>query len=312
LVEQTGADIIECNFSCPQMTSSKMGSDVGQNPELVKKYTAAVKKGSKLPMWAKMTPNLGNMEIPAMAAQEGGADGIAAINTIKSIVTVDLDKYAPLPIVNGKSSISGYSGKAAKPIALRFIANMLKYPDFKLPVSGIGGIYTWEDAVHFLLVGARNLQVTTAIMQYGYRIVEDMISGLSHYMNDKGFTKLDDMIGLALKNTVPAEEIDRDFLIYPKFDHDMCVGCGQCYISCFDGAHQAIDWNSEKRRPELNEDKCVGCHLCMNVCPVPGCITPGEVKFKEEAGVGKGAKVIPGGNPRKIDIGKMQDSQFIF
>jgi dihydropyrimidine dehydrogenase (NAD+) subunit PreA len=263
------------------MTSSTMGSDVGQNPELVKKYTQSVCSATHLPVMAKMTPNIGNMEIPAIAAVKGGAASISAINTIKAITRIDFNHYTAMPVVNGKSSISGYSGKAVKPISLRFIAQMAQHPDLaNIPLSGIGGIENWEDAAEFLMVGARNLQVTTAIMQYGYRIVEDMISGLSYFMQAKGFNSLDEMVGIALDNIIPAEEIDRDFKIIPKIDEDVCVGCGRCYISCYDGAHQAIEWDEDNRRPSITDD-CVGCHLCMNVCPIEGCITPGEVKFKE-------------------------------
>lgn len=282
LVTEIGADIIECNFSCPQMTSHAMGSDVGQNPELVKKYSAAVRKGTHLPVLAKMTPNIGNMEVPAIASIEGGATGIAAINTIKCITGVDLDKKVGLPIVNGKSSISGYSGKAVKPIALRFINQLAKEPKLKnVPISGIGGIETWEDALEFILLGAANLQVTTAIMQYGYRIVEDMISGIQYYMEEKGIEKLSDLVGAALDNMVPAENLDRDYIVYPKYDTDKCIGCGRCYISCYDGAHQAVVWDEENRKPSINKDNCVGCHLCALVCPIEGCITKGEIEFKD-------------------------------
>lgn len=281
LVTEVGADIIECNFSCPQMTSHAMGSDVGQNPDLVRKYSQAVSSVTHLPVMAKMTPNIGNMEIPAIAAIEGGSTSISAINTLKAITQINFDHLTAMPVVNGKSSISGYSGKACKPIALRFIAQMAQHPKLaNVPLSGIGGIENWEDAAEFIMVGAKNLQVTTAIMQYGYRIVEDMISGLSYFMEEKGFKTLDEMVGIALKNIIPAEELDRDFKILPKIDEDKCVGCGRCYISCYDGAHQAIDWNKDKRRPEIN-DNCVGCHLCMNICPIEGCITPGEIQFKE-------------------------------
>lgn len=281
LVTQTGADMIECNFSCPQMTSHAMGSDVGQNPDLVRHYSNIVSSNTHLPVIAKMTPNIGNMEIPAIAAIEGGAKSVSAINTIKSITNLDLDHLTAMPVVNGKSSISGYSGAAVKPIALRFITQMKQHPKLKdVEISGIGGIETWRDAVEFILVGCRNLQVTTAIMQYGYRIVEDMITGMSYFMEEKGFKSLDEMVGLALPNIVPAEELDRDFKVIPQINEDKCVGCGRCYISCFDAAHQAIDWNDEKRRPSIN-DNCVGCHLCLNVCPVQGAITPGEIKFKE-------------------------------
>ncbi|WP_010239114.1 NAD-dependent dihydropyrimidine dehydrogenase subunit PreA [Clostridium arbusti] len=280
LVTEIGADIIECNFSCPQMANNDMGSDVGQNPELVKKYCQATRRGTNLPILAKMTPNIGNMEVPAIAAMEGGATGLAAINTIKSITKIDLDSFLSYPIVNGKSSVSGYSGKAVKPIALRFIHDMAKNKTLKgVPISGMGGIETWEDAAEFILLGSTNLQITTAVMQYGYRIIEDLISGLSYYMEEKGFNKLEDMVGLALENIVPAEELDRSFILYPSFDEDKCVGCGRCYISCYDGGHQAIKWESDIRKPILLEDKCVGCHLCTKVCPVTA-ISSGKIKYK--------------------------------
>ncbi len=278
--EQAGADLIEGNFSCPQMTTHSMGSDVGTNPELVERNSKAVAGATDIPFIAKMTPNITSMEIPARAAMKGGAQGISAINTIKSITNIDLENMTGMPVVNGKSSISGYSGAAVKPIALRFAAQVLQDPELKgIHFSGIGGIETWRDCLEFFLVGCRNLQVTTAIMQYGYRIVDDMISGLSHWMDERGFEKLDDFIGMALPNLIPAEELDRDFKILPDFNHKTCVGCGRCYISCYDAAHQAIDWDEKKRRPVLN-DNCVGCHLCLNVCPVQECITPGEIEWK--------------------------------
>lgn len=279
--DEAGVKLIEGNFSCPQMTSHAMGSDVGTNPELVKKYCEAVTSTTKIPFIAKMTPNITTMEVPARAALEGGAAGVSTINTIKSITNIDFENMTAMPVVNGKSSISGYSGAAVKPIALRFCANLLQDEIVgKRELSGIGGIETWRDAAEFLALGCRNLQVTTAIMQYGYRIVEDMINGLSHFMDERGYDKLEDFIGLALPNIIPAEELNRDFRLLPKFDDKKCVGCGRCYISCYDAAHQAIDWNEKKRRPELN-DNCVGCHLCLNVCPVQGCITPGEIQWKE-------------------------------
>lgn len=281
MAEQAEADLIEGNFSCPQMTSHDMGSDVGTNLDLVRSYSKAVAETTKIPFIAKMTPNCKNMEEPAIAAIEGGAASVSAINTIKSITNIDFENMTAMPVVNGKSSISGYSGAAVKPIALRFIAQMLQNEKLKdLEISGIGGIETWRDAAEFLALGCRNVQVTTAIMQYGYRIVEDMANGLMHFMDERGYNKLDEFIGCALPNIIPAEELNRDFKILPNFDEEKCIGCGRCYISCYDGAHQAIDWNEEKRRPELN-DNCVGCHLCLNVCPVQECITPGEIKWKE-------------------------------
>ncbi|MDR0885459.1 MAG: NAD-dependent dihydropyrimidine dehydrogenase subunit PreA [Clostridiales Family XIII bacterium] len=280
--EQAGADLIEGNFSCPQMTSHAMGSDVGTNVELLEKYSKAVTSVTKIPFIAKMTPNITSMEIAGRAAVKGGSKGLSATNTYKSITNIDLENLTAMPVVNGKSSISGYSGAAIKPISLRFVAQCLQDPELKnIPFSGIGGIETWRDALEFILLGCRNIQVTTAIMQYGYRIVEDMASGLSHWMDERGFDKIDQFVGAALPNIIPAEALDRDFRLLPKFDTNKCVGCGRCYVSCYDGAHQAINWNEKKRIPELDDDKCVGCHLCLNVCPVQNCIVPGDIIFKK-------------------------------
>ena len=280
LVTEAGADMLELNFSCPQMTSHAMGSDVGTSPELCRKYCAAVKRGSSLPVLAKMTPNITDMVPVALASLEGGADGIAAINTVKSVCNVDLNRYIGMPIVDGKSSISGYSGKAVKPIALRFLQQMRSDPRLKdLPISGIGGIETWEDAAEFILMGATTLQMTPSGMRYGYRVVEDMKNGLMHYMEEQGVDSLEQLVGRATENIIPAEELNRDYIVYPKIDEDKCVGCGRCYISCYDGAHQAMEWNEETRKPHCNTEKCVGCHLCALVCPVSA-ISKGEIKIK--------------------------------
>ena len=211
----------------------------------------------------------------------GGADGIAAINTIKSVCNVDLAREIGMPIVDGKSSISGYSGKAVKPVALRFVQQMRSDPRLKdLAISGIGGIETWEDAAEFILLGATTLQMTTSVMQYGYRVVEDLKNGLMHFMAEKGVDRLQDLVGRATANIIPAEELNRDYIVYPEIDSDACVGCGRCYISCYDGAHQAMKWDEADRRPFCDHDKCVGCHLCALVCPV-GAISKGEIKIKD-------------------------------
>lgn len=270
-----GADIIECNFSCPQMTSEGMGCDVGQNPSLVRSFTAAACRGTHLPVIAKMTPNLTHIVPVARAACEGGATGIAAINTIKSITRIDEEAMTALPVINGKSSVSGYSGKAIRPIALRFIHELASDPIIgQAPLSGIGGIETWRDALDFLLLGCTNLQICTSVMQYGYRIIDDLREGLQLYMQRKGYTNLSQLIGLAVSNIVPPESLDRTTICRPVIDRELCIGCGRCYISCQDGGHQAIVFPLS-RRPAIDEAQCVGCLLCSLVCPT-GAIRQGE------------------------------------
>lgn len=278
-METAGADMIECNFSCPQMVGEGLGAEIGENPELVARYTAAVRKGTELPVLAKMTPNINHMEIPAKAAVAAGADGIAAINTIRSIMNIDLESFMSEPRVNGQSIEGGYSGKAVKPIALRFINEMRKDPALAdVPISGMGGIENWRDAMEFLLMGCSNLQVTTAVMQYGYRIIDDLKEGLGDYLALRGFSKVQDVVGRALTYIVPAENLDRSSIQYPRFVQNECIGCGRCYISCYDGGHQAIQMDAEDK-PVLDVHKCVGCHLCLLVCPVQA-IEPGKRVMK--------------------------------
>ena len=264
LTEEAGCDAIELNFSCPQMRLAGMGSDIGQDPELVNFYTSYVKRSVKIPVIPKMTPNITQMTRPAMGAYFAGADAISAINTIKSVT---MSKEAE---VSGKQTLSGYSGQAVKPIALRFILEMSMDPVINgthgraIELSGIGGIETWRDAVDFIQLGCRNVQVCTAVMQYGYRIIDDLVSGLQTYLTERGFEKLDDLVGEQLPNFVRPSDLDRDTMVYPKVDHERCIGCGRCYISCMDGGHQAIAF--EERQPRIIGNKCVGCHLCRLVC----------------------------------------------
>lgn len=265
--EECGADIIECNFSCPHMSEHGLGSDVGQNPELVRHNTEVVKKHTTLPVLAKMTPNVGNMEIPARAAIEGGADGLAAINTIKSITRLNPNALVSNLSVMGKTAVSGYSGKAVLPIALRFIHDMATDQELKnIPISGMGGIESWYDAFSFIALGCSNLQITTAVMQYGYRIIDDLIDGLKIWMIEQGYFRVQDIVGIGLPHIVDASLLNRATIQYPVFDMETCVGCGRCYISCRDGGHQAISFVNKK--PSLIQERCVGCHLCIHTCPV--------------------------------------------
>mgnify|MGYP002682002992 FL=1 len=280
-VTATGIDMIECNFSCPHMAADGVGSDVGQNPDLVKAYVRAALKGTRLPILAKMTPNTGNMEISALAALEAGATGLAAINTVKSLMGIHPDTFSSDPDVGGKSSVGGYSGKAVKPIALRFIQALKSHEKAKnAPISGMGGITTWRDAMEYLAVGCENVQVTTAVMLYGYRIIEDLIEGILGFLASQGYKNLSDVIGKALSHVVSGEDLDRDSLQFPRFDKERCVGCGRCAVSCDDGGHQALRLDGSTRQPILDPARCVGCHLCIAVCPTLA-ITP-AARFRRD------------------------------
>ena len=253
LCEENGADAVELNFSCPNMMEDGLGSDIGQVPELVERFTAAAKRACHIPVLAKLTPNVADMSPAAEAAKRGGADGIAAINTIKSIVGVHPHTYVSAPAVHGQSAVGGYSGNAVKPIALRFIAELGQHPDLQgMHLSGIGGIETWMDALEFILLGADSVQVATAVMQYGYRIIDDLKSGLNLYLKEKGFSSVREARGLGLYSLHSrTDALERDTVIFPKFDRERCIGCGRCAISCMDGGHQAITMN-QKRLPQLN------------------------------------------------------------
>jgi len=266
--EQAGADVIECNFSCPNMESDSLGVTIGQNADLIERFTRAVRRGTKLPVLAKMTPNITDMVPMAAAAKRGGADGIAAINTINSITGVNIDTFTAEPDVHGSSIVGGYSGQAVKPIALRFISDMARSEELKgLHLSAMGGIENWVDTVEFISLGAGSVQITTAVMQYGYRIIDDLVSGLKYYLKVKGFGGIRSIVGAAVGSIVAHNKLERDTVLLPKFNYDKCIGCGRCYISCFDGGHQAIDFDIEDRKPHLDARKCVGCHLCRLVCP---------------------------------------------
>ncbi|MBO4871377.1 MAG: NAD-dependent dihydropyrimidine dehydrogenase subunit PreA [Muribaculaceae bacterium] len=261
MAEAAGVDALELNFSCPQMRIAGMGSDVGQDPELVTFYTAYVKHTVSIPVIPKMTPNITLMSNPAMGAYFAGANAISAINTIKSVT------MSPHGEVSGKKTVSGLSGRAVKPIALRFILEMAKNPIMKnIQYSGIGGIETWHDALEFIQLGCRNVQVCTAVMQYGYRIIDDLIPGLQHYMAARGVRKLLELVGEELPNFVKPNDLDRGTMVYPVVESEKCIGCGRCYVSCNDGGHQAIEMD-EHRIPKIKGNKCVGCHLCSLVCP---------------------------------------------
>jgi dihydropyrimidine dehydrogenase (NAD+) subunit PreA len=275
--EEAGADMLELNVSCPQMACEGAGHRVGQDNALLERYTSVVKQHVAIPVMVKLTPNVTDMVQSAVAAKRGGADALATINTVRSITEVELDTFVPRPSIQGRGSISGMSGTAVKPIALRFVAELGLSSQVALPVSGIGGIETWRDAAMFLLLGATNLQVTTAVMHYGYRIVESLREGLEDYLETLGFTSIGQLIGKSLASIVDPAEHDQTVHVVAKVDTEKCIGCGLCHVACHDGANQAMTFNTVTRKAEVDERRCVGCLLCRHVCPVWECVGTGEV-----------------------------------
>ena len=275
-VEETEADGIELNFGCPHgMSERGMGSAVGQVPEYVEMVTRWVKKHSRLPTIVKLTPNITDVRQSARAAKNGGADAVSLINTINSIVSVDLDVMAPTPTVDGKGTHGGYCGPAVKPIALNMVAEIARDAATRgLPISGIGGVQSWRDAAEFIALGCGGVQVCTAAMHYGFRIVRDMIDGLNNWMDEKGYARIDDFRGMAVPNVTDWQFLNLKYDIKARIDQDKCIKCGLCHIACEDTSHQAITAEKDGARYfDVVDSECVGCNLCMLACPVDNCIT---------------------------------------
>ncbi len=239
--EDAGADGLELNFGCPHgMSERGMGSAVGQVPEYTELITSWVKEVARTPVLVKLTPNISDIRMVARAAKRGGAGALSAINTINSITGIDLDTLTPRPDVGGQSSHGGYCGPAVKPIALHLVQQIASDEASRLPISGIGGISGWQEAAEFILMGAGTVQVCTAAMHYGFRIVEDMIDGLSNWMDEKGFRGIDDFRGLSLPRVVEWKNLDLNYKIVARIHPEKCIGCDLCYTACWDGAHQCI------------------------------------------------------------------------
>lgn len=298
-IEDTGADAIELNYGCPHgMSERGMGSAVGQVPEYCERITRWVKEAARIPVIVKLTPNITNIVYPARAAVQAGADAISLINTLNSIIGVDLDTLEVTPSIGGKGGHGGYAGPAVKPVALNMLAALGTdevVAGSRLPVSGMGGISTWRDAAEFLLLGAASLQVCTAVMHYGFRIIEDLCDGLSNWMDAKGFASIEDVRGRALPGISDFKDFDLAFRAVARIDPALCIKCNLCYVACNDTAHQCIDLIaadglrvaplaydvrsngkheavSGRPQPRVREEDCVGCRLCYNVCPVERCI----------------------------------------
>lgn len=288
LVEQTGADGIELNFGCPHgMSERGMGAAVGQVPEYIEMVTRWCKQYCSLPVIVKLTPNIADIRFPARAAKRGGADAVSLINTINSIIGVDLDNMLMSPNTGGKGSHGGYCGPAVKPIALNMVAEIARDSEtLGLPMSGIGGVSNWKDAAEFIALGCGTVQVCTAVMVHGFSIVQDMISGLNNYMEQHGYHTLDDFRGKAVPTVTDWRYLNLNHVEKAVIDQDSCIKCGKCHIACEDTSHQAItNMKDGERHFEVKEKDCVGCNLCVSICPVENCISmrklqPGEIDLR--------------------------------
>jgi dihydropyrimidine dehydrogenase (NAD+) subunit PreA len=281
-VEDTGADGFELNFSCPHgMCERGLGSAIGQEPPIAQEITQWVKESTSLPVLVKLTPNVADIVDQGKAAMAGKADGVSLINTIKSIIAVDLDDFIPLPKLRNGSTNGGYSGPAVKPIALHMVASLGREEGFDLPMSGIGGINSWQDAAEFIALGCGSVQVCTAVMHHGFGIVTAMIDGLTTFLEEKGMSDVSDLQGKALSYYKDWGELDMNYKVVADINEEICIGCKKCFTACNDGAYQAIapgkaETKAGKSIPEILKDKCKGCNLCSLVCPV-NCITMTDV-----------------------------------
>lgn len=329
--EQAGSDMHELNFGCPHgMCERGMGSAVGQEPKVLKEITSWAVEFATKPVIIKLTPNVGDITEPGVNAVYGGAHALSLINTVKSIIGVDLDNMVPLPSVGNASSNGGYCGPAVKPIALHMLGQLARHPHVNVPISGIGGISNWRDAAEFIALGSTSVQVCTAVMHYGYRIVEDMIEGLSDYLDSKGMNSVHDLVGAAVPNYKDWGDLDLNHHVVAEINEEKCIGCQLCYVACMDGSHQCIHipgrTEEEQRKaghthipahvpdrpvtaamgtpgarvPFVNEAECVGCNLCELVCPVPDCISmvekrKGDDKLTWNDRIANGTADVPGG-----------------
>ena len=280
-VEATGADGIELNFGCPHgMSERGMGAAVGQVPEYIEMVTRWCKLYYSKPVIVKLTPNITDVRLPAAAARRGGADAVSLINTINSIISVNLDSMSPEPSIDGKGSHGGYCGPAVKPIAMSMVSEISRAPETAgMPISGIGGVTTWRDAAEYITLGCGNVQVCTAAMTYGFKVVQEMITGLSQWMDEKGHTTIQDFMGAAIPNTTDWKHLNLNYIAKAEISQADCISCGRCYAACEDTSHQAIAM-SDDRTFTVIEAECVACNLCVEVCPVENCIT----MVKQEAG----------------------------
>ncbi|ATW24638.1 NAD-dependent dihydropyrimidine dehydrogenase subunit PreA [Candidatus Formimonas warabiya] len=264
-LETAGTDIIECSLNTFRLN----GIDYVQ---AICRMIQRIREVSKsIPVIIKIPPLFTDIPYAAQSIKNSGANGITAINPIKSLIGIDIDNFIPYPNVNGSSVFGELSGYAIKPIALRCVGEIAQTVD--ISIGAAGGISKWQDAVEFILVGAKSLQVCSEVMKSGYGIIRDLIEGMKQYLDQKGFTNLEQLVGKSLPyiKRTSHDFQDSEFQVSCTINKHQCIKCGACYISCRDNGFQAIELDMDKL-PVINSRRCRGCNLCSTICPVKDCI----------------------------------------
>lgn len=281
IFDQAGVDGIELNLSCSHgQAESGNGAALGADAEKIQMVTGWVRSETKKPVMPKLTALTFDVPGKGLAAKEAGADALTAINTLSALPGIDIDTFTPYSIVDGMSAFQGLSGKAIRPIALRCVAQLASATG--LPISASGGAYTWRDAVEFILAGASTVQVCSAVMEYGYGIIDKLVSGLISYMESKDFSSIHDFSGKALPHITKQIALNRNARLYAFVDRGACVGCGRCVVSCADNGHDAIQMDDGKA--VIVPERCDGCGLCTQICP-KSCLQMVPVNFSISGGM---------------------------
>ena len=263
-LNDTEVDAFELNFSCPHgMPEKGIGMAIGTNPEISEMITKWVMEVAKKPVFVKLSPNVTNIAEIAKVVEKAGANGISAINTVQSLMGIDLDTFEPLPKVNGKATFGGYSGISVKPIGLRCVAQIRQ--NSNLSILGIGGIANWHDAAEYMTIGADAVQVCTEVMVNGYAVIKQMKQGLLDYLESKGFNSPADLKNKAIEKLSSHEALNKQKQVYPQIDDEICVKCGKCVTICDESEHSAL--SLVEGHIAVNESLCVGCSLCSHICP---------------------------------------------
>lgn len=262
---ESGADALELNFSCPHGGSESGGvGSIAQSPEAIRRIIGWVRAATTIPIWVKM-PAMPGLPEAAKTCLAAGADAISLINSVHAVPGIDIDTCTPLPAVGGKGSSSGLGGPAIKPISLHAVLQTAQAAP-GTPITGIGGISNWHDAVEFFLAGAGLVQLCSEVLLHGYGIIDGLCAGLEDYLQKKEFTSVDQIRGLALPNLALHKDLRREPRVVAFNDTLKCRACGMCFVACKDAGYQAIN-GSRGEASRVDAQLCDGCGLCVQICP---------------------------------------------